>query len=305
MFKNRCIFCHPKLKALLSAAWGLKFLFPFKELNALQTYARGFGALTFVYSLFRIKDWDILYGSNTFVPRDFALSYFPEAVRPWVYIFPESQWGAILMYVLMALILLASAFRPLPVLVKGVAWFLHLMFFHRNLPGIYGGDLILNAFYFYYVFSETKNQNIYKMLMISAQLQLIVVYFVSALAKLAGKTWIEGSAIGLVMQNEQMVIWSFDLLSLSPMLSAILSWWVLFFELGSPFGFTGRKTKPYWIWTGIGMHFFIACFMGLWFFSSKMLLAYVLFRPKEWPRSYSSSTPSSPMASTGQPSRAS
>lgn len=275
----------PIFQSYVKSAMELRFLAPFANLNALQTFAKGFAALVFMYNLFRLWDWDILFANDTFIPRDFALTLYPENVRPWFYVFPESQPLAYAMYAVMLGILFASVWRPLPIALKALAWGIHLMFFHRNLPGIYGGDLILNAFYFYYVFSEVKNKNIYKMLLLSAQVQLIVVYFVSALAKLTGKTWIEGSAVGLVLQNQQMVMFSFDLLALSPLLSAVLTWWVLFFELGTPFGFTVRKTRPYWIWTGIGMHAFIALFMGLWFFSAKMLLTYVFFRPEDTAKS--------------------
>lgn len=259
----------------------LRFLTPFSNLNTLQTFAKAFAGVTFFYYLFKAFDWAKLYGPSTLIPQNFTTEIYPEVVRPWLYVFPQSQWVAFLLYGLMMLIVGVSVFRPLPVVIKLVAWTIHIMFFYRNVPSVYGGDLILNALYIYYIFSEVKNKNIYKLLLLSAQVQVIVVYFVSALTKLAGRTWIEGSAVGLVLQNHQMVFWPFDLLALAPLVSAILSWWVLFFELGSPFGFFVKQTKWIWILSGMAIHLFIALTMGLWFFSAKMVITYILFRPED------------------------
>lgn len=270
----------PRLQDILKSAWELEFLTPFKHLNALQTFARIFALVTSIYYVFRLWDWNLLFAKTSFVPMNFITDTFPESVRPWFYFFPESQAVALSLYLLMTLLMVVSVWKPLPVVIKLVVWALHLMFFYRNLPAIYGGDLILNALFLYYLFSEVKNKNIYNWLLFAAKVQVIVVYFVSGLSKLAGRTWIEGSAVGLVMQNEQMMLFTVDVLSVLPLLSALLSWWVVFFELGAPFGFIVPKTKTYWIWTGIGMHLFIAVTMGLWFFSAKMLMGYVFFRPE-------------------------
>lgn len=266
----------PFLKSLLE----FKFLSPWPHLNALQTFARLFAATGALYYLFRLKDWGKLFGLEAFIPKDFILTYYHEHYRPLFYFFPEAQVWAFLAYFIVVGIFVVSLFRALPFWLKALAWLIHLMFFYRNIPGVYGGDLVLNAFFILYVFSESKNPKIYPWLVFVGKWQLILVYFTSALAKLSGQSWLSGTAVGIVLNNEQMNLVSFDLLAVAPLLSAVLSWCVLGFELGSPFGFLTQKTVKVWLGFGIVMHILIAINMGLWFFALKMLAPYVLFAPE-------------------------
>lgn len=270
------------------------------KLNTLQLFARCFAGVSFFYYLFRLLDWNLLYSSQSAIDKDYPVLYFNEFYRPFIYYFPESSWLALAMYGFAMLVFLFSIFRPCHYIFKIIAWFIQIQFFYRNLPGVYGGDLVHNAFFIFFIFSEVKNSQIQKYLISTAKVQVIIIYLASGIAKLQGRTWIEGSAVGLVTANEYLTLFTLDLLKHAPIVSVILSWAVLIFEMGSPFGFTVKKTKKIWISYGIFFHLFTSVYMGLWFFSLKMLMTYVFFIDQP-----SSASPSQPIASTGQPSKAS
>ncbi|PZQ86255.1 MAG: hypothetical protein DI548_07490, partial [Flavobacterium johnsoniae] len=234
--------------------------------------------------------------------KNFVLKYYKPLYIPPLYFFPDSQWMAYIMYGTAMLIFLFSIFKPCHAVFKGLAWFIHIMFYYRNLPTVYGGDLVLNAFFIFYVFSEAKSKQIQTYLLFAAKTQLAIIYFNSGVMKLQGQTWLSGTAISVITNNGYMGLFRIDLLKHMPIVSAIGSWAVVLFEIFSPFGFWVPQTRKAWFIFGILMHLGIAVYMGLWFFSLEMIAAYVFFL--DYP-ALASSSPSEPMASTGQPSKAS
>jgi uncharacterized membrane protein YphA (DoxX/SURF4 family) len=113
---------------------------------------------------------------------------------------------------------------------------------------------------------------------------LCIAYLFSGFGKIIGESWRNGEAIWKVMHSH--VYYSFvdvDFLAHTPFF-LIAGWCTVLLELLYGIGMNVRWTRKYWLAAIIGMHVFIACFMGLFFFSALLIIlnlaAYYEFQEK-------------------------
>jgi predicted DCC family thiol-disulfide oxidoreductase YuxK len=115
------------------------------------------------------------------------------------------------------------------------------------------------------------------------QIQMVVLFFYSAISKLRGDDWWNGDAIWIVFINRQyynpVVL---DLLASHYWLSNIGSYATILIEIAFPFLIWQRRTRPYLLAAAIFIHLQFAVLMGLFYFSFVMVMGHMSFVRPEW-----------------------
>ena len=129
---------------------------------------------------------------------------------------------------------------------------------------------------------ETKAGNwsnaLNKGAVLAIQIQVCMVYFVSALYKLLGDSWMEGSAIwhSLLLEEYSLPIMN-QLIDESNFVFIFMTYFLLGFQLLFPILIWLRATRKWILILGLCMHAFIAIGLGLLDFGLAMIAAYAVF----------------------------
>jgi hypothetical protein len=115
---------------------------------------------------------------------------------------------------------------------------------------------------------EPVNHDLFLLLL---RANLSIAYFFSGFDKIIGESWRNGEAIWKALHSHNYYnLFSLDFLPASFFLLA--GWGTLLLEMCYPLFINIIATRKYWLWGIIGMHIFIALFMGLFFFSALMII---------------------------------
>jgi predicted DCC family thiol-disulfide oxidoreductase YuxK len=115
------------------------------------------------------------------------------------------------------------------------------------------------------------------------QIQMAVLFFYSAIAKLRGYEWWSGDAIWVVFINGQYYHRAvLDLLASHYWLSVVATYATIIIEIAFPFLIWQRRTRPYLLAAAIFLHFQFAVLMGLFYFSFVMTMGHMSFVRPEW-----------------------
>ncbi len=185
-----------------------------------------------------------------------------------------------------------SHFWALSFVLDLILWFLVLNLNNKMYTSLSGGNMLLNQLLLFncFIYQRAPEANtklkqlrlfLQNMAILFIQVQVMLLYFISGLSKLAYPAWLDGSAIQqILMINHFSAI---HLPARNIFLSffiVLITYAVLAFQLLFPFLVWWPKVKPYFLLFGILMHLYIAFFMGLPDFAFIMLLGYLYF----WPR---------------------
>jgi hypothetical protein len=108
------------------------------------------------------------------------------------------------------------------------------------------------------------------------QIQVAVVYFMTALCKAAGATWTDGTALYYVLNEPEFGRWTFGL-SDSYILLSFLTYGALVLEFALPFLLWFKSSRPYAIAAGVALHVGIIFTINIPLFGEMMMLAYLSF----------------------------
>jgi predicted DCC family thiol-disulfide oxidoreductase YuxK len=115
------------------------------------------------------------------------------------------------------------------------------------------------------------------------QIQMAVVFFYSAIAKLKGDDWWNGDAIWVVFTTtEHYSPFMLDLLASQYWLSNIGTYATILIEIAFTFLIWQRRTRPYLLAAAIFLHLQFAVLMGLFYFSFVMVMGHMSFVRPEW-----------------------
>jgi len=171
-------------------------------------------------------------------------------------------------------------------------WFMVMNLQNKMYTGLSGGNILFNQLLLFNCFISKHSPEsgsklsefrlfIQNFSILFLQVQLMLLYFVSALSKLGYSAWLDGSALQQILQIEHFSALSFKANNMfSSFFVILLSYTVLAFQLLFPFLVWWKKGKRYFLLFGILMHLYIAFFMGLPDFAFVMLLGYLYFWPK-------------------------
>lgn len=116
------------------------------------------------------------------------------------------------------------------------------------------------------------------------QIQMAVLFLVSATEKLRGDEWWEGDAVWRVFTHTDYYSGSLllDVLASNYWLVNIATYATVLIELASPFLIWQRETRPYLLVAAIFLHIQFALLMGLYLFSFVMIMGHMSFVRHEW-----------------------
>ena len=104
------------------------------------------------------------------------------------------------------------------------------------------------------------------------QSHVCIIYFSSGFEKLLGINWRNGESIWKMVHSYQITnLINFDQLANTPFF-LIIGWGTIILEMFYPLFINLKKTRKFWLGATIIFHTTIALFMGLYFFSSVMIL---------------------------------
>jgi hypothetical protein len=170
-------------------------------------------------------------------------------------------------------------------------WLLVMNLNNRVYPALTGGDHLLSQFLFFNCFLVSRFREthswqgqmkicLHNLGVVALLVQICLVYFLSALAKLEDPSWWAGQAIITVAQIDHFTLFSFMRPPAMP--SAVLvflNYLVLFYQLLFPLIVWIRPLKKPFLLIGILTHVYIMFAMGLLGFGLIMIMAYVFFWP--------------------------
>ncbi len=206
----------------------------------------------------------------------------------------QAVWG---LGVLATLGLLFGFGTPI---VNAVLVLLLAAFWHRS-PWIQnGGDRLLRIFTFYMLFADSgkawsidarlrgvRDATVSSFALRLIQMQLVVMYTYTGLAKLTGFTWIDGTAIYYALSDAGYARFSrfFDrVLTYAPvqLLTRLLTWLTLVWEIAFGPLVAWSRTRTATLLFGVALHVGIFALLAVGIFSWSTLWGYLAFLPNGW-----------------------
>ena len=248
-----------------------------------------------LYALLIIKALAWLYGYNLLFGPHAVIYSSPIAIQnsdDLAFFLYAQPWPALSMVFIAAVLglclLQLTAFRVyfLPDL---LLWFLVVNIHNKIYSTLTGGDYLLNQFLLFNCFLTAAGSSgerwwpqlkrlLHNLAVMGIMAQLCLVYFFSAMAKCLDPMWLSGEAVFAVSQVRH-YSGSSPTWQAAGFFPALLSYLVLFYQLLFPLLIWIRKIKKPFILLGIGMHLYIAFFMGLPGFAAVMIVGYIYFWP--------------------------
>lgn len=241
-----------------------------------------------VYWCIHFKD---LFGANTIV---YQVQYSYGVFKNLPFLLSNAQsctLNALCIALLFGLGALYLVFGQLSLAADAAAWLITLNLHYAIYPALSGGDLLLNQFLFFACFINPKQvpeagywkelkHFVHNLACWAVMLQVCLVYFVSALAKLADEGWMSGQAIAAVSQIRHFSIFSFPAYTTKlNWLYTFLTYTVLIYQAGFSVLVWIKAFKMPLLICGILMHVYIALVMGLPLFGTVMIISYIFFWP--------------------------
>lgn len=293
------------------------FLFSESQAEQLGLFRFVLCGTLFYIACFRQTNIDQL-GPFALIPRESALTIFPDFYRPYIqwFFWPDVYASQVhlLLIGLLFLAFIGLTNRPLMLL----TWIIHQGVLNRNYSILFGADVIGGLFLFYLSFTKCceffsfkkiitnskifkkifktnlnsnlnvkLHPNLYSHSMLSSvffrlmQIQICAIYMYTGFEKLKGATWWDGTALWTVFANPQFSQYDFKFLSHFPLFFAFGTFMALVFEIYFPAAMLSSKNRKYWLMGGVVFHLGIGLLLGLMTFSTIMMSTYILFLSKE------------------------
>lgn len=254
-----------------------------------------FKRLLYCFVLLKCTYWlmhfGLLFGAQSIV---YPVQIPAGPVKGLVFILTNSTSPGLSLFFILFLSLisiLSLFFKRMYFFADLIAWLIVLNVHNKIYQTLSGGDSLLNQFMF---FNIVLTQQFHKPTNLTGQLkvlmhnlgvwgimvQLCLVYFISALAKLADAQWLSGTAVATIAQIRHFSLNGFPAgLLKAGWLSTTLNYAVLFYQAGFVILVWIKPCKKPLLLFGILMHLYIGIVMGLPMFALIMILSYVYFWP--------------------------
>jgi Vitamin K-dependent gamma-carboxylase len=114
------------------------------------------------------------------------------------------------------------------------------------------------------------------------QVQMSLIYLASALSKISGATWPQGTAVSYALRLPDLVLlYPPHWVTNSALLMNAATWGTLVAELSLALLVWNRRLRPWVLAAGVVMHTVIMCTIAVGFFTVAMLVLYLAFIPTE------------------------
>jgi hypothetical protein len=252
-----------------------------------------FGVLMIGWTLLLASDLNVAFGTTGVVPQPPSRTY---------------TWGLFHVYTSDSAILVGWLVLLLASVALAVGWhsrlaavlaFLLILSFERRNPVIFNsGDTVIRIVALYLSLSPCgaalsldqrrrtgsffNAREIRPWPLRLIQIQLTLIYTATVIAKLAGETWQNGTAVSFSLrQRDLLIVPPPDWFALNLLISNTLTWGTLIIELGIAILVWKRAWRPWVLASGVALHLGISLFLEVGFFSFAMFILYLAFIPPE------------------------
>jgi hypothetical protein len=232
-----------------------------------------------------------MFGQNAIAfTRSFNNGFFKDLAF-FLYAQSNSYAGYFFILPLLALCIAGLLKVRLHIVSDFIIWWIVINIQNKIYPTLTGGDFLLNQLLFFNCFISDKyvsKGNFISQLKICAHnfgviavmIQVCLVYFFAAWAKLGDQSWLNGTAILKTVQVEQYslhgIVTHAETFS---WLLVVLNYIVFAYQLLFPVLVWIKRIKKPFLIIGILTHLYIAFVMGLVSFGFIMILPYIYFWP--------------------------
>jgi hypothetical protein len=173
---------------------------------------------------------------------------------------------------------LVARYRPR---LAAAAAFLCLAWLHHADPwALNSGDALMRDIVFLLAFAPSGPGPVSPWALRLVQVQVSVMYLVSAASKLAGAQWRDGTAVSYPLRIPAMERAHLpDAIAASPLAAHVLTWGVLGTELAIGLLVWSRRARPWVLGLGVLLHLGIEITLRVGFFSWIVIASYVAFLP--------------------------
>lgn len=179
-----------------------------------------------------------------------------------------------------------------------LSWVIAVSYVHRAMLANYGLDQILCALVLYLAISpcgrclsvdawrnartheKTPRVRTSVMATVSSrliQIHLCVIYLFAGMSKLQGESWWDGSAVWETLANYEYQSLDLTFLAAIPFVTQLATHTTVLWELSYAALVWNKHLRPFVLIIGVGMHFGIGMFLGMWTFGLAMTFGYVTF----------------------------
>ncbi len=291
----------------LSQAWA-RIWFQTKPTTPLEITRVGVGAALLLHYALATPFLFTFWGDAGLIPRAQAMedlgvwtmSVFFHFTSPW-------QWIAFHVFFLLCCAAFMVGWRT-----SWVKWLVligQLSYAHRNPALTYGVDKILASLLLILCVAPigralsldrvravraAKRDNLEATLPLYAspwagactrlmQIQMVALFFFSALEKIRGDEWWNGDAIWQLFATSEYYNGLFlQVMAHQYWLANVATYGTLLIEIAFPFLIWGLRTRPYLLAGAIFLHVQFALLMGLFYFSFVMIMGHMSFVRPEW-----------------------
>ena len=221
----------------------------------IRLFLRGIHAWLFLYVLSALPAWRTLWAeplSPALAGPPGPFSYLTHAFGTWL----PGSFALPCALVLLALALY-GVFRPLKWWMSLLVWVIYMSLMDQAWLSASGGQqLMANVLLWSIFLRPTENVPTWRdVLGLSAfwiiRMQLVVAYGVTAIQKLTGEFWPHGLSVGIVATDPD---YGPAFLAGRTVLTSMITYGVLAFQLSFPLAVWWRPTRRVWMWMGVAFH---------------------------------------------------
>lgn len=229
-------------------------------------------------------DYDELFGANSYVIRNYPQHATIRDVFLLLFYYPQLLWPA-----LTALLLISGfgLFGKRTMVSDAVLFAVEANLHNYVYPGLSGGHELLRLLLLYSIFISMnaellKNWRVlflHRLGVLCVMAQLLIVYAIAAVTKLAHPDWQSGIAVWETMQVEHLRINDGILFVQANWLTTLVNYLVVLYQVLFPVLIWFKKTRLALLVIGLIVYTYIALVMGIVFFAFTMMAGHLIFWP--------------------------
>jgi hypothetical protein len=231
------------------------------------------------------SSYDFIWGEHSVMQRLGHVDGFLNNVA--YHLVYTKRWAAVIFHGHWILALLSILpFRGVWIC-RFLVWVFGVMLFYSAIDVFNSALMIMNLMAFYLIFYRTNVRNgdqfFNRLIYLLCVAQMMVVYSVSAVYKLQGEQWLDGTVLSFVLHIRHFVSSSIrdSWLINHPSLLTGLSYLALVYQIVFPLLVWVKKGRQWLLLFGVIFHLCIAVFLHLYDFGLAMIVCYALFLPSK------------------------
>ena len=276
----------------------------------LEVIRIGLGTLMLItYGLMGPQDLVLLYSDAGFFSKEVLLAYGERPYYLSVFYYASTNWQLYLCHIVFVLSFAAFSLGWHTPIAKWLVLIGHLSYMNGNPMAWYGVDSIIASIVFILCLApigaglsldrRRAKQSIERIHRRAAsadtvtsqwafactrliQIQMAALFFYSALSKVDGTMWQDGSALWYAIHNNEIAVFPPDFFAAHFWVGQVLTWATVVFEFAYVILIWPKATRAITLLGAILLHLGIVVIMGMPYFGFAMIVGHMAFLRHEW-----------------------